>query len=229
MGSSGIKVSFDSANLRPIPIQGGLREQEYSRTVQGLDHEQFMLFDRDGNPVKGFDGDRHSVSVDNDTLRIDGNGYHNHPDPGWGGTLSMTDIGLFARSQMQSLSAIDQQGNTYTIRDKGNGDRAGLAKWVNKNRQLLNKNFQQAYRKQLKQLTTPLKSGPHKGMVKVQVQKRVNGKLVTKTSYQKPMTPEQADRVTRQITTGMYERAYAKAFDKYGFTYVTGKTRNVVG
>lgn len=220
MGATGGIVVKESGEVNFEPItssvsawESGIRNNEVQANI-----EHGALFDSNGNPIIGYRGDEHSVAVDNRVLNLtDGSFTHYHPDKTFGGTLSMADLGVFAKSQLKELRAVSNSGQLYAVRAGENVDREGLAKWVRTNNALSQKNFERSYRSALKQATTPLKSGPHKGQVKLV--NRTTGKVV----YRDPMTKAQAVRYARQYSTGMFDRMYQKALSKYGVTYVATK------
>ena len=227
MGSVGIvAVSGSSGELRHLPIQGTLREWEVRtqrEAREGIGNgevETGALFDRNGRPIDAYLGDRHSVRIDVaklNTPETEGATFtHLHPDSGFGGTLSLTDLKTFSRTNWGELRATSKQGQLYSIRANANADREGLRKWVNSHEKVLNKNFKNSYESSLKRAVTPLKSGPHKGQVKLE---SPSGKV----TYRAPMTPEQADRYARTYSVGMFERTYKKNLAKFGFTYTSTK------
>ena len=215
MGSTGIVVS--SGRVRLEPITGGVSgwENTFRRGENEPNIEHGALFDKDGNPVIGYKGDRHSVAIDQRVLQSDGTFTHYHPDKSFGGTLSMQDLRVFARSNLNELRAVSSQGQLYSIKANGNVDRAGLTRWVNKNQKLAQRNFARSYESALKQATTPLKSGPHKGQIKL------TNSTTGKVTYRAPMTQQQAVNYARTYSVGMFDRMYRKALDKYGVSYVS--------
>lgn len=216
MGASGIL--FGDPNFEPI--RGTLQEWE-SYTRQGNDSqvEHAALFSANGEPIVGYGGDEHSVAVDKQHITNSQGGIltHIHPNNDFGGTLSMQDVWLFANSDLSELRAVSEQGQVYSIKANNNLDRDKLKKWVNTNKKLMQKNFVSSYKSALKQATTPLKSGPHKGQIKL-VNRRT-GKVV----YRQPMTPEQAARYARQYSVGAFDRMYKKNLSKFGVTYTSTK------
>lgn len=220
MGSSGI---LTSGPFNQIPVTGDLEEWEKS-TRSGTDRatETATFFTASGEPVTGFTGDEHSVHVDPRYLKIDGGIMtHNHPDNDFGGTLSMQDLKVFANSNLSEVRAYSEQGYSYSVKAGRNADKDALKRWVSTNQKLMQKNFVNSYKSAYKQATTPLKSGPHKGQVKL-VNRRT-GKVV----YRQPMTQEQAARYARQYSVGAFDRMYQKNLSKFGFTYTSTKAKNI--
>ena len=219
MGSSGVVVARNAGSVQFEPLSGGVRDWENTlrRGEVAPDIEHGALFDRDGNPIVGYRGEPHSVAIDQRVLQSDGTFTHYHPDRSFGGTLSMQDLKVFARSNLNELRAVSGQGQLYSIKAGADVDRQGLAKWVRANQKLAQRNFESSYRSALKQATTPLKTGPHKGQIKLV--NRTTGKV----TYRDPMTPQQAMRYARQYSVGMFDRMYSKALSKYGVTYTATK------
>lgn len=189
---------------------------------EGENNEYGVLIPANGAGAKVFLGERHSVAVDKASLDAAAGGVftHKHPDNSFGGSFSMTDLKVMAKSQLGEMRAFSKQGQLYSIKANANADRKGLSNWVNSHQKIYQKNFENSYRSALKSATTPLKSGPHKGMARIAVGRK-DGKTVYK--YVKPMTPSQADKYARQYSTGSFERAYKKALGKFGFTYTSTK------
>jgi len=183
--------------------------------------ETLAIFDKDGNFMQAYEGDRHSVNIDPKILNAKetegASVTHLHPNNALGGTLSLTDLKTFAQSNWKELRATTKQGQLYSIVASENADREKLAKWVNSKKSILEKNFNKSYDRALKAATTPLKSGPHKGMVKL-----VDGST-GKVTYRPPMTPKQAYAYARQYSVGMFDRTYSKNLEKIGFKYVATK------
>ena len=220
MGSAGIVIPRNPGDIKREPITGTVSQWENSlrRGELSPDIEHGALFDANGQPIVGYQGERHSVAVDRRVLDMPGATFtHFHPDQSFGGTLSMQDLKVFARSNLGELRAVTNQGQLYSIKAGSNVDRQGLAKWVQANQRLAQRNFESSYRSALKQATTPLKTGPHKGEVKLV--NRTTGKV----TYRKPMTPQQAVNYARTYSVGMFDRMYGKALSRYGVTYTATK------
>lgn len=231
MGSVGMVIGrgqLGSASnpVQHLPITETMREWEVRtqrEARQGVGQgevETGALFDRNGRPIDAYLGTRHSVAIDPTKVNVpetEGATFtHLHPDSGFGGSLSLTDLKTFSRTNWGELRATTKQGQLYSIKAGQNADREGLRKWVNSNQRILNRNFRNSYYSSLKRATTVLKSGPHKGQVK----------LISptgKVTYRAPMNAEQADRYARQYSVGMFERTYKKNLAKYGFTYTSTK------
>ena len=231
MGSTGLVVPRGgrlSGKIKREPITGNMSSWENAlrRGEVNPDIEHAALYDRQGNPIVGYQGDRHSVPIEQRVLQSDGTLTHFHPDQSFGGTLSMQDLKVFAQSNLGELRAVTNQGQLYSIRANSNVDRQGLAKWVRSNQRLAQKNFNNSYRRALREATTPLKSGPHKGEVKLTSRQTVrdangNRREVTKVTYRKPMTAQQAINYARTYSVGMFDRMYGKALSRYGVTYTS--------
>ena len=220
MGASGIVVTNDKSKLKLEPIKGDVGEWENTlrKGETTLDVEHGALFDADGNPIVGYGGDKHTTPVDNRVLTVpDGLFTHYHPDKAFGGTLSMADLKVFAQSKLSELRAVTSQGYLYSIKAGKDVDRAKLEKWVNKNQKLAQKNFEASYKSALKKATTPLKSGPNKGKVKL------TNPSTGKTIYRKPMTPKQAENFARKYSVQMFDRMYKKNLSKLGVKYTATK------
>ena len=216
MGSTGIHVG--NPNYEPITGRLGDFENDFRQGNSNVNIEHAALFDSNGEPIIGYVGERHSVAVDNRALNTPGATLsHFHPDKGFGGTLSMADLKLFSKSQLGELRAVSKQGQLYSIKAGQNADRQGLAKWLKRVEPIAKKNFNNSYEKAFKTVTTPLKSGPHKGEVKITDPK--TGKSV----YRQPMTPVQARNFARQYSVGMFDRMYSKNLSKFGVTYTATK------
>ena len=239
MGSLGRDEGVQIGNATHLPIKEGLRQWEarsQKEAQQGVGHgkvETAALFDKNGKPIDAYLGTKHSVNIDPNKLNApetEGATFtHLHPDDRFGGTLSMTDIHTFARSNWGELRATSKQGQVYAIRATENANREGLQKWAQSKAKMYQKNFDNAYNSALKQASTPLKSGPHKGQIKLTTrQNRTNpetGKreTITKVTYRQPMTAAQADKYARTYAVGMLDRTYAKNLEKFGFKYVKTK------
>ena len=222
MGSSGILLG---GSFKQIPVTGTLEDWEKS-TREGRDKttETATFFTQSGEPITGFMGDEHSVHIDPKYLQVSGGVLtHNHPDNDFGGTLSMQDIKIFADSQLSEIRAYTEQGQAYSLKVGKNADRDALKRWVKTNQKLMQQNFARSYKSAYKQATTPLKSGPHKGQIKL-VNRRT-GKIV----YRQPMTDAQATRYARQYSVGAFDRMYQKNLSKFGFTYTATKAKNIYG
>ena len=220
LGKSGIIVTKDKGKIKYEPItndvhgfEDGLRKGEVS-----LDVEHGALYDKDGNPIVGYQGNEHSIPVDERLLQVQGGTFtHFHPDKDFGGTLSMADLRTFSKSQLNELRAVSGQGYLYSVKATENLDRDKLEKWVNKNQKLAQKNLNAAYESALKKAVTPLKSGPHKG--KVKLTSPSTGKVI----YRNPMTPKQAVAFARRYSVQMFDKMYKKNLSKLGLTYTATK------
>lgn len=226
MGSSGkgrgqggqLVPTTDRSKLKQRPVTGSLTEWERStRNGEDSNFEQIAFFTKEGDPITGFMGSRHSVAFDPKYADNGNIATHNHPDNDFGGTLSMQDLKVFANTGLSELRAFSEQGQLYSIKAGNNLDRAGLKKWINTNQKLMQKNFEKSYDSAYKQATTPLKSGEHKGQVKL-VNRRTG-----KVTYRDPMTPSQATRYARQYSVGAFERTYKKNLARFGVTYTSTK------
>lgn len=220
MGASGILLG---GPFQQIPVRGNLGENEsYTRGGADSKTESAIFFNAQGEPITGFAGDEHSVHIDPRYLQTPGGVMtHNHPDNDFGGTLSMQDLKVFANSQLGEIRAISEQGNVYSLKAGPNADRAGLARWVKAEQKLMQRNFQRSYDSAYRQATTPLKSGPNKGKVKL-VNRRTG-----KVTYREPMTEAQAVRFARQYSVGAFDRMYKKNLGQFGFTYTSTKAKNI--
>jgi len=212
-GSARGRIQYEPLAGRVSDFENGFRTGEVNSDI-----EHGALYDAQGNPIVGYRGQAHSVAVDRRVLETpDATFTHLHPDKNFGGTLSMQDLKVFARSNLRELRAASQQGQLYSIRANANVDRAGLAKWIRSNQKLAQRNFNRSYESALKQATTPLKSGPHKGQIKLV--NRTTGKV----TYRQPMTNEQAVRYARAYSVGMFDRMYSRALSRFGVTYTATK------
>ena len=240
MGATGIQIG----NPNYEPITGVLSEWENSiRRGNSSDTiEHGALFTADGEPIVGYKGEEHQVQVDDRVLNRPGAIFtHYHPNKAFGGTLSMQDLKLFAQSQLGELRAVSSQGQLYSVKAQPNIDRDGLLKWLNRTEQIVkgrpatgakkgnSGNYGRSYRAAFKQATTPIKSGPHEGQVKLVTRNIVidsktgDKKTVTRTVYRAPMTRVQAARYARQYAVGMFDRMFQKGLAKYGVTYTATK------
>ena len=235
MGSTGIVVrsrtTVNGSGIQREPIKGTISQWENPLRRREVEPniEHGALYDENGKPIIGYKGERHSVAVDRRVLDTPNATFtHYHPDKSFGGTLSMQDLKVFSRSNLRELRAVSGQGQLYSIRANGNVDREGLRKWINSNQKMAQKNFNQAYSRALKEATTPLKSGPHKGEVKLTTRRTVRGedgqrREVRTVTYRKPMTQQQAINYARATSVGMFDRMYGKALSRYGVTYTSTK------
>lgn len=217
MGSVGIVFGTPQYE----PVTGTLRDWErYIRQGNNSDIEHAALFSQTGEPIIGYKGDEHSVTLDKEHITNSQGGIltHIHPDNDFGGTLSMQDLSMFANSDLSELRAISEQGQLYSISAMRGLDREGLARWVKTNRKLMQKNFAKSYKSAYKSATTPLKSGPNAGKIKL-VNRRTG-----KTIYRNPMTPEQAARYARQYSVGAFDRMYQKNLAQFGVKYTSKKS-----
>ena len=219
MGASGILIGGD---FRHIPVTSSLKENElYTRSGADSKVESAIFFNAQGEPITGFIGDAHSVHIDPRYLDIPGGIMtHNHPDNDFGGTLSMQDLKVFSKSQLGEIRAISEQGQAYSVKAGPNADRKALERWVNQYQKIMQSNFKRSYDSAYKQATTPLKSGPHKGEIKL-VNRRT-GKVV----YRQPMSDAQAARYARQYSVGAFDRMYQKNLKQFGFEYKSTKSKN---
>lgn len=242
MGSSGIKMGGNTI-VRRAPIATSITkvsdvENKGMGDVfgEGDGNEYAVTFDSNGEIVGAYLGNEHSVGIDNNALNIPGGVLtHRHPDNKFGGTLSMQDLKVLAKSQLGEIRAFSTQGQVYSVVAGPNADKAKLLSWVNKNQGILNKNFQNSYRSSYRnargfkidangnRVSTVIKTGKNAGKVKI-ASGRVNGR--TQYKYVNPMTPQQADKYARTYSVGQYERAYRKALSQYGFTYNKTKSKN---
>lgn len=225
MGATGLYVprpgSAGSADIKREPLAGSLGDFE-NRFRRGQDEttqiEHAALFDANGEPIVGYQGDRHSVALDQRVMQNEGGTLsHFHPDSAFGGTLSMQDLKTFSQSQLGEMRAVSRQGQLYSIKAGQNADRKGLAKWVKRVEPIAKKNFRNSYEKARKAAQTPLKSGPHKGMVKL------TNPSTGKSVYRQPMTNKQAMNYARQYSVGAFERMYKKNLAKFGVNYTSTK------
>lgn len=225
MGSTGIvirggRLGARGGDVQREPLKGTISEWENPLRRREVEPniEHGALYDENGKPIVGYKGERHSVAVDRRVLDVPNATFtHYHPDKSFGGTLSMQDLKVFSRSNLRELRAVSGQGQLYSIRAGANVDRQGLAKWIQSNQKLAQKNFNNSYKSALKQATTPLKSGPHKGEIKLV--NRITGKV----TYRQPMTQQQAVNYARAYSVGMFDRMYGKALSRYGVTYTSTK------
>ena len=216
MGATGAYIARNTGKVKLEPLAGTITEWNNSIRSGNRDPEieHAALYDANGEPIVGYQGDEDSVALDSRVLRVPGGTMtHNHPDDDFGGTLSMADLNVFARSQLKRIEAVSSQGSLYTITAGENVDRDGLRKWIRANQKLMQRNFSNSYKSALKKATTVIKSGVHEGKVKLTNPK--TGKAI----YRDPMTPEQAANYARQYSVGMFDRMYKKAFDKFGISY----------
>lgn len=228
-----------SKNPNRLPISGNIRQWE-RRTLNEINQgpeegrvEVAAMFDTSGNPIDAYVGDRHSVSFDVRKLNApetEGATFtHMHPNSNFGGTLSLQDLKVFARSNWGEMRAYTKQGQLYSIKANENVDREGLKKWLNSKESIIKKNFAQSYEKALNDAQKTLKSGPNAGKVKIidKVTKRTdkNGKERTKIIYKyvKPMTDAQAAAYARQVSVGSIERAYRNGLAQFGVTFTKTK------
>ena len=210
-----------------LPITENIRQWEQrslKEAQQGVGHgkvETAAIFDKNGKPLDAYLGTRHSVGIESSKLKAPetegATMTHLHPDDNFGGTLSMTDVHLFSRSNWGEIRATSKQGQLYSIKAGPNADREGLRKWAQSKAKMYQKNFDNSYKSALKKATTVLKSGPHKGQIKLTDPK--SGKV----TYRQPMTPAQADKYARTYAVGMFDRTYEKNLPKFGFTYTKTK------
>lgn len=225
MANNGIRKG---GNVRHLPITDRIGDwesrtrREASQNVGGGNVEVGALFDKDGNPIDAFLGQRHYVNVDtnkfNNPETEDATFTHFHPDSKFGGTFSMADISVFATTNWGEMRAYTQQGQVYSIKAGPNADREALGKWAKRNNKLFQRNFNNSFDRALKEATTKLKSGPHAG--KVKLTDRKTGRV----TYRDPMSPQQADAYARQVAVGMFDRTYKKNLEKFGFTYTKTKS-----
>jgi len=225
MGSTGVVIARgNSGKVKPLPITGRMSQWE-TRTARDAAKgpkkgrvEVAAIYDKDGNPVGAYQGERHSVSMPDRALQVPGGTLtHLHPNDYFGGTLSITDLKTFSKSQLAEVRAYSKQGQIYSLREGANADKKALLNWARRNEKMIQSNFNRSYESALKQATTPLKSGPHKGQIKL-VNKRTG-----KVTYRQPMTPAQADKYARTYSVGMLDRTYRKNLEKFGFNYTSTK------
>lgn len=217
MGATGILIG---GNVQLEPLAGRLTDWENAVRRGDVDStiEHGALYGANGEAIVGYMGDQHSVNIDDRVLQTPGAIFtHIHPDNNFGGSLSMQDIDVFAHSQLSEVRAISKQGQLYSIRATENIDREGLGKWVKANKKLMQRNFDRSMKSALKTATTPLKSGPHKGQIKL------TDPRTGKVTYRQPMTQQQAARYARQYSVGMFERMYKKNLAQFGVIYTSTK------
>lgn len=218
MSSVGARgVPSTSGALKRLPVTGTVRDWENRTKANQGKVETAAIFNTKGEPLAAFQGNEHSVPFDAKLKDVEGATFtHYHPDKNFGGTLSLQDLKVFAGSKWNEIRAYAKTGQLYSLKANNNVNREGLRKWVNSNQKMLQKNFSNSYKSALKNATTPLKSGPHKGQVKLNLP---NGKV----KYTEPMTKAQAAAYARQYAVGMFERAYKKNLAKFGVTYTSTK------
>ena len=222
MGASGILITSEP-NFEPITGDMGDWESALRRGDVNPNIEHAAYFDKNGNPVIGFEGDEHSVGIDRKHI-FDvpgGTMTHYHPDKDFGGTLSMQDLWLFAKSGWDEMRAVTSQGYAYSVKANAKTNKKGLEKWVNSKKKLMQRNFNRAYAASIRQATTPLKSGPNKGKVKL-----VNH-TTGKVTYRKPMTKAQATKYARTYATNMFDASFKKNLKKFGVKYDKAKRRGI--
>ena len=231
MGAKGLYIPRNPADIMREPLTGrvGDFENKFREGASGIDIEHGALYAENGEPIVGYKGDEDSTPIDRRVLNTpNGTFSHFHPDENFGGTLSLADLKVFAKSQLGELRAVAPQGQLYTIKAGNNIDRQALGKWVNRVEPIAVKNFRNSYKTALKQATTPLKSGPHKGQIKLTTRKTVtdangNKRVVSQNVYRQPMTAKQADNYARRYSLGAFERMYKKNLSKFGVTYSVTK------
>ena len=218
---AGVYIPRDRSKIALEPITGRIGDFENRfRQGEGVNVEHGALYDANGEPIIGYGGTRHATPIDERVLNMPGGTFsHFHPDKAFGGTLSLADLNVFAKSQLGELRAVSKQGQLYSIKAGQNADRAGLAKWVKRVEPIAKKNFRNSYEKALKVAQTPLKSGPHKGQIKI------TNPTTGKSVYRQPMTDKQAQNFARQYSVGAFERMYKKNLAKFGVEYKATKGR----
>lgn len=221
MGSRGIPggggILKVGGTVRPLPITQGLKDWEIRNLKRNETVERGALFDANGNPLGAWLGDEHSTSIPHKILEAEGATFtHNHPNDKFGGTFSFTDLKTFADSKWKEIRATSEQGQLYSLIAGPNADKAKLKSWVKSRENIIDRAAKSAYDKALKSATTPLKSGPHKGEVKI-------GSKATGYTYRQPMTPAQADKYARQFAVGILDRSYEKNLKRFGFNYIATK------
>lgn len=222
MGASGIVIT-GSPNYEPITGNMADWESAIRRGDVSPNIEHAAYFDKNGNPVVGFWGDENSVGIDRKHI-FDvpgGTMTHYHPDKDFGGTLSMQDLWVFAKSGWDEMRAVTSQGYAYSIKTTPNTDKKKLEQWVKSKKKLMQRNFNRAYAAAFRQATTPLKSGPNKGKVKL-----VNH-TTGKVTYRKPMTKQQAAKYVRTYVTNMYDAMYRKNLKQFGVTYTKMQRKGI--
>lgn len=212
---AGTNLTLDKAEYR----QG--KEFEQNDLIKSLSDggtkEYGVLLDADGVPYMAYKGEEHSVHIGDEVLNSGGTFTHYHPDKDFGGTLSIQDLKVFAKSNLKELRAFSKQGQMYSVKAGPNADREGLLRWAKMSGKLQQQNLNKSYAAALKAATTPLKSGPNKGKIKIK------NPRTGKTVYREPMTDKQAQAFARQWSVGSYDRMYKKNLEKYGFTYTATK------
>ena len=222
----GIQIG-KGGTVRHLPITEGMREWEVRSEREARERvgngkvETGALFDKNGNPIDAYIGTKHSVNIDPskiNTPETEGAVFtHLHPDADFGGTLSLTDLHTFAQTNWGEIRAVSKQGQLYSLKAGPNADREGLRKWVQSKNKMYKKNLANSYESSLKRATTVLKSGPHKGQIKL------IDPSTGKAIYRQPMTDAQAEKYARTYAVGMFERTYKKNLSKFGFTYTKTK------
>lgn len=223
MGSSGLSVASKPVKYFPVGGASSVADYEEKNWTEGFGRkgkEKAVLFTNSGEPIVGIYGrSSGGMSVPGRYLQ-DGNILsHTHPDKNFGGTLSLTDLKTFAKTGLSEIRASDYQGYTYSVKAGPNADKDRLSKWVNSKSAILLKNFRNNYSKSIKRATTPLKSGPNKGKVKLP---NANG---TGYVYRNPMSKEQAVAYARKSSVNTFDKAYKNALQTMGFTYTVTKIK----
>lgn len=108
---------FEEAEQNRDKINATLHDVEEQR--RGLDHEVGTIIDRNGNIVKVIEGEEHSVSVEDGTLK-DLIFTHNHPS---GGCFSDGDIENMITDELLELRASTPQGTYYSLIRTANADK----------------------------------------------------------------------------------------------------------
>lgn len=191
-GGSGKAIPLDVDKLKDKTLQG------IENRIRKLKHEEAYIFDADDKLVAGVSGGNSSVGIPNSWNNMDGATVtHGHPvgDYNFGGTLSMADADMMAKTKWSEMraSANGKGEYNYIMKRTPKSDNSGLRAQIAKDRPQMETDIVNAYKKAYNDAISQGKS--------------------TKT----------AKHESAQIATGLMQNYWRKTLPQYGFDFVTPK------
>lgn len=189
-GGSGYPIDIDNLGLHTL--------QDVENRIRNLKHEELYVFDKDGNLIEAYKGNKTSVAFPSDVLQYEGATVtHGHPKGAaqFGGTLSFADMKNMLKSQWSEhrATASGQGEMNYILRRGRKSDSVGFYKQINKDYQRLTGSLKDTYN----------------------------------NAYQKALdagkTRATAMHEARQTAVGELNRYYKDTAPKFGFEYITRK------
>ena len=195
-------TSFGDNGGKAYPINlFGIKDktlQGVENRIRKLKHEEAFIFDSDDKLVAGVSGGTTSVKppYNWDDMK-DATVTHGHPSDsfGFGGTLSMSDVNRMTHSEWKELraSAKGKGEYNYIVRKTNKADKYGLRKKIIKERDNIEQNLADIYKKSYNDAIA-------------------NGK-----------SKQSAKRIGAQVMSGYMHSYWKKVLPQYGYEYITRK------